>query len=154
MANLYEINEQILSLIDEETGEIADFEVFEALNLERNTKIENIALWIKNLKTDIEAYKAEKQVFEEKQARAERKRESLLRYLSDILAGEKFKTTRVECVFKTTESVSVGDVYKLPEEYVKYEMPKPNKIAIRAAIKEGKEITGAQLVKKVSLYVK
>ena len=31
---------------------------------------------------------------------------------------------------------------------------KPNKIAIRAAIKEGKEITGAQLVKKVSLYVK
>lgn len=154
MANLYEINEQILSLIDEETGEISDFEAFDALTLERETKLENIALWIKNLKADIEAYKAEKQIFADKQARAERKRESLLRYLSDALSGEKLKTAKVECIYRTSESVSVDDVYELPEEYVKYDTPKPDKTAIKAAIKEGKEITGAQLVKKTSLYVK
>lgn len=154
MANLYEINEQILSLVDEETGEIADLEALEALTLERDTKIENIALWIKNLKTDIEAYKAEKQGFAEKQARAENRLESLLRFLSYILAGEKFKTARVECLFITRDAVDIEDVYELPEEYVKYEMPKPDKVAIRTAIKEGKEITGARLVKKTSLYVK
>ena len=154
MANLYEINEQLLSLVDEETGEISDFEAFDARTLERDTKLENIALWIKNLKADIEAYKAEKQIFADKQARAERKRESLLRYLSDALSGEKFKTAKVECIYRTSESVSVDDVYELPKVYVKYGTPEPDQIAIKAAIKEGTEITGAQLIKKKSLYVK
>ena len=55
MATLYEIDESIKALIDEETGEIADFEAFEALNLERDAKLENIALYIKDLKADAEA---------------------------------------------------------------------------------------------------
>ena len=154
MASLYEIDEQILALIDDETGEIADYEAFETLELERETKLENIALWIKNLKADAEAYKAEKQNFADKQARAERKRESLLKYLASALNGEKFKTSKVECTFRASTSVEVPDVYELPEEYLKYEMPKPDKTAIREAIKEGKEITGANLVTKTSLYVK
>ena len=49
MANLYEINEEIKNTIDLETGEIVDFEAFEKLQMERTEKLENIALWYKNL---------------------------------------------------------------------------------------------------------
>lgn len=39
---LYEINQNILSLIDEETGEIADVVAFEALLGAKDEKLENI----------------------------------------------------------------------------------------------------------------
>ena len=49
MASLYEIEEQILNCVDLETGEIIDEEALANLSMERDTKVENIALWIKNL---------------------------------------------------------------------------------------------------------
>ena len=57
--NLYEIENEILKCVDEETGEIFDVEKFEALELARDVKIENICLWIKNLKAEAEALKLE-----------------------------------------------------------------------------------------------
>mgnify|MGYP000869660865 CR=1 FL=1 len=40
--NLYQINAEILSLIDEETGEVMDFEKFSELNIALEEKYENI----------------------------------------------------------------------------------------------------------------
>ena len=45
---LYEIDSSLMSLVDEETGEILDKEAFDAVVMERDTKIENVALWVKN----------------------------------------------------------------------------------------------------------
>ena len=67
MASLYEIDAQILSCIDLETGEVVDIEKLEALQIERAQKIENIALWYKNLLSDAEQYKIEKNNFAEKE---------------------------------------------------------------------------------------
>lgn len=154
MSELYEINERITALVDEETGEISDFEAFDRLQIERNEKLENIALWIKNLKADAEMYKSEKQAFEEKQRRAERRAEGLKNYLSEFLSGEKFKTARVECSFRRSESVSVTDISQLASEYLRYADPTADKTAIKTAIKSGKEVTGAELVSKLSLCIK
>lgn len=69
MATLYEIDKQIMDCITENgefidiTGDKELLEKLEALQIERKTKIENICLFIKNLKADIEAYKAEKMEF-------------------------------------------------------------------------------------------
>ena len=49
---LYEIDEQILNCIDQETGEILDTEKLEQLQIDRNDKIENLILWIKDLKAE------------------------------------------------------------------------------------------------------
>lgn len=49
---LYEINEAILGCIDQETGEVIDPEKLDALTMERETKLENVALWIKDLKAE------------------------------------------------------------------------------------------------------
>jgi V/A-type H+-transporting ATPase subunit E len=53
--NLFEIDDAILACVDLETGDIIDVEKLEALELERDTKISNIACWIKNLKAEAEA---------------------------------------------------------------------------------------------------
>ena len=46
--NIYEIDNAMFSLIDEETGEIKDFEAFEELQMQKEEKIEIAALWHKN----------------------------------------------------------------------------------------------------------
>ena len=154
MSRLYEIDAQILALIDEETGEIADFEAFQALQLERSAKLESIALWIKELNAEAEALKAEKMAFAERQKNAEKKIESLEGVLSQALNGEKFKTTLVECSFRKSDVVIINDLHKIPEDYLKYKDPEPDKNAIKAAIRGGKEIAGAELLSKLNLQIK
>lgn len=151
---LYEIDQGILGCIDPETGEISDFEKFDALTMERETKLENVALWIKNLKAEAEALKAEKQAFAERQKAAENKAESLKRYLEYALAGEAFKTTKVAVSFRRSKSVEVENVYDLPTEYVRFAEPTADKAAIKKAIEAGQEVAGAHLVEGLSVSIK
>lgn len=120
--NLYEINSQIMAAfeaaVDMETGEIINEAAYEALNglqMEREEKIEGILLWIKNLTADANALKREKQAFADRQAAAERKAESLKRYVADALAGEKFQTERVSVTWRKSEAAEfTGNIALLP----------------------------------------
>lgn len=151
---LYEIDQELLSCIDAETGEVIDAEKLNSLQMERETKIESVALWIKDLKAEAEALKAEKQAFADRQKAAENKAESLKNWLSEALNGEKFKTTKVAVSFRKTKSVLVDSVYDLDAKYVKYKDPDPDKKAIREAIEAGQTVKGAQLVENVSVTIK
>ena len=151
---LYEIDEAILSCIDTDTGEILDADKLNALQIEREKKLENVALWIKNLTSDAEALKAEKQAFADRQKAAENKAESLKKWLTEALSGEKFKTTRVAVSFRKTKSVQVEDIWQLDDSYVKYAEPTADKAAIKKAIEAGEEVAGATLVENVSISVK
>lgn len=154
MATLYDIDERIQTLIDEETGEITDIEALERLQLERTEKCENIALAIKNAVADAAAYKAEKQAFEKKQKTAENKVESLKKYLAYALNGESLKTSRVQCVLKKSKSVNIIDLSKLPKEYLRYSEPTADKTALKAAIEAGTIIDGVELVEKENIIVR
>ena len=57
---LYEIDNAILECVDEETGEIIDFEKLDALCIERENKIKNVAQWYKDTIADVEKFKAER----------------------------------------------------------------------------------------------
>lgn len=46
---LYEIEQAIMDCIDEETGEIIDLERLNQLMMDKQKKIEGVALWVKNL---------------------------------------------------------------------------------------------------------
>ena len=151
---LYEIDEAIMSCIDEETVEIIDSEKLDKLTMERDKKIENVACWIKDLKAEAEALKAEKQAFEERQKVAENKAESLKKWLAYALNGEKFKTVRASVSFRTTDKVEIADIYKLDENYLRYKEPDADKDAIKKAIKAGQEVAGATLVKNTSVIIK
>lgn len=112
--NLYEINSALQAAVDDcidpETGEILDESLLDAideLQMTRDEKIENLCLYIKNLRSDADQLKAEKQAFAKRQAAAEAKADRLTRYLSDVLAGEKWKAAdgRAAISYRKTASV-------------------------------------------------
>ena len=151
---LYEIDQAIVDCIDMETGEIINEELLNNLQMERDTKIENVVLWIKELKAEAEALKAEKMAFAERQKVAENKMESLKKWLAYALNGEKFKTVRASVTFRTTDKVEIADIYKLDENYLRYKEPEADKDAIKKALKAGQEVAGATLVPSTSVIIK
>lgn len=156
--NLYEIEKEIMSCVDMETGEIIDCEKLDALTMERDQKIENIALWVKNLEADAKAYKEEKDSFAQKQKAAENKAKSLKEYLSRFLAGTSYKSTKVNIGFRKSESVDVFSLESLIEygnaDYLKYKEPEADKTAIKAALKSGANIPGCILVESNNIQIK
>lgn len=152
--NLFEIENEIMNCWDQETGEILDADRLDQLEMERDTKIENIALYIKNLTADAEALKAEKQSFADRQKAAENKAESLKKYLANYLAGQKFSTPKVAISFRKTSSVNVTDMSLLSKEYLKFADPTPDKTAIKNAIKAGASVAGAEIVEGQSISIK
>lgn len=157
MATLYELASQIANFeleIDEETGEVLNADQLENIEMERNAKIENICLWIKNLKSDVAAYKAEKDSFEKKRKAAENKAEALKKYVQFVLAGEKFKTGRVSVSYRKSEAVECADVCKVPDDYLRYKDPELDKTKAKEALKAGIEIEGCKLVEKQNMQIR
>lgn len=152
--NLYEINERILDCVDPETGEVVDIQMLDKLNMERDSKIENIALWIKNLLSDAEELDREKKKLAERQRVSENKAKSLKAYLSQFIDGEKFKTPRVSISWRKSESVSVEDVNSVPNKFLKYSDPVPDKTAIKKAIKSGEDVPGAHLIQGKNIQIR
>lgn len=160
---LFEIDEKIAScitlpsgtIVDTETGEVIDVEALNALEMEREKKIENIACWYKNLLSDAEALKAQKNIFAERERVAKNKAESLKKFLSEYLQGNKFETEKVALSFRKSEAVEfTGKISEVPEEYLKYKEPEIDKAAIKKALKAGEQITGCELVTKSNLQIK
>lgn len=154
MATLYQIDQAIMDLVDNETGEIVDIEMFDRLQMERDEKIESIALYIKDLKVEAEALKAEKLAFAERQKVAENKVESLKNYLAYALKGQAFKSTKAVVSFRKTQQVDIPDIYALDENFLKYAEPTADKTAIKEAIKAGQTVKGATLIENTSIIIK
>ena len=156
MANLYLIDQAILECVDCETGEIIDPERLDNLLMERNTKIENVALWVKNLESDAAAYDAEKAVFEARAEKARAKAEKLRAWLAQACDGQKFATGKCEISFRKSESLEVSDISKIPAEYIRTKTTtttSADKNAIKKAIKSGQEIGGCKLVEKLNAKI-
>lgn len=154
MANLYEIDAQIMACVDFETGEIIDEEKLQALQLEFNQKVEGIALWIKNLLAEAKMIKEEKDSLAARQKTCENKAESLKKYLSSALDGEKFKTAKVSISYRKSESVEIEDISLLDDNYLKFKEPEADKTKIKEALKNGVELQGVTLVEKNNIQIK
>lgn len=155
MASLYEIDQAIMACLDFETGEILDADRLNALQMERQDKVESVALWIKNLAADAIAYKAEKDAFAEREKAALKKIESLKNWLSCALEGQKFSTWRCAVTFRKSEAVEIEDEAMLPPEMKTEKITySPNKTAIKEAIKAGTEIPGCKLVERMNPTIK
>lgn len=156
---LYEIDQAIESLINPDTGEIADFDVFMDLQMEREAKIENVALLIKNLTAEAEAIKAEKNALAEREAATKNKVERFKSYLKDILCGEKFSTPKVAISFRKSAAVEVDDGFvEWAKEHagglLKYSEPCVDKTAIKTAITNGETVEMARVVENQNIQIK
>ena len=151
--NLYEINTEIMKCIDEETGEILDEAYLNSLQIAEEEKIENIALWIKNLKAEAEALKKEKQSFDDRKKKAENKAESLQKYLSNYLSGKKFNTPKVAISWRKSDQIIIDDSADIPKEFIDYE-PKIKKLDLKDAIKGGLKVDGVHIEEKNNIQIK
>lgn len=160
--SLYEIDQAILSLVDEETGDIADWDAFDALQMARETKLENVACWYKNLTAEAEAIRKEEINLAERRRSLERKSERLKSYLSETLGGEKFQTAKCAVSFRKTTKVEISDACKTAEwlennghpDLVAYSAPTVSKTELAKLLKTGEIVPGAELVVGLSMGVK
>ena len=170
MSSLYEINSMIErcfriddEVVDGETGEIFDAEYLDNLEMERDEKIRNIALFYKNLVSDADQLDKEAKVFAKRAKSAANRAENLKKYLQFALNGEKRNTTEYTVSYRTTkDKVSIDDCSAIPEEYIKgFNDFSPSekermvkKTAIKEAILSGKKVAGAHLEDSVSMQIK
>lgn len=154
MANLYEIDAQIMECVDFETGEIIDVERLESLQMEFDNKVEGIALWIKNLVAEAKMVKEEKDNLAARQKACENKAESLKKYLASALGGEKFKTSKVSISYRKSKSVEVEDITLLDYDYLKFKEPEADKTKIKKALEGGISLEGVSLVEKNNIQIK
>ena len=169
--NLYQINAEIEQLenavedgllIDEETGELMTIEqALDQLRMERSQKIENIALWCKNLASDAAALKAEEDNLAKRRKAAETKLARLKAYLlsaqtrdnEDVISYH--GTRAVVKISKNPPSVVFTDESLLPMEFKiqKIEV-KPDKASIKEVLMRGIEVPGAKLERGRSVIIK
>lgn len=154
---IYEIEREIEDCIDLETGEIIDMDRLAKLNMERDKKIKNVALWAKELLATADAIKNEEEKLKHRREVAENKAESLKKFLSYILNGEKKEYENVAISYRQSESVVVKDATKIPTEFIsepKVTAGTPMKSEIKKAIKSGIKIEGAYIETKQNLILK
>ena len=155
---LFEIDKALADFefeVDEETGEILNASDLDELKMAREDKIENIGLYIKNLEAEKEAVKREKDNFADREKRLGKKIDSLKKYLTYALDGQKFSTPKVAVSFRKSESVLVKDKYLIPDNYMNISVVRePNKTAIKNALKRGEEIMGVELLEKQNVSIK
>ena len=156
---LYEIDQQISKAIelgyDPETGEILDDTALRELEMARDEKIENICLYIKDLKAESAAIKAEKASLDERQRASDRKAESLSNYLQAMLNGENFKSAKCAVSYRKVSSVQIVDADLIPEDLQRKKVVvEPDKTAIKEKIKAGHMVPGARLEERQSMSVK
>lgn len=174
--NLYQIDERLINLIenavDVETGELLEGvdldKAIDECQMDLNTKISNIGCFIKNLRSDAEQLKAEKQNLEKRQKQAERKAEYLTKYLDGYLHSVinekdlpkyKFLDSRCQIGYRKSESVTIDDVNSIPNDYIKPRVIKEtdiDKTAIKKFLKDNKDnqVNGARLVTKENIQIK
>jgi len=163
MRALYEINQDILDCVDMETGEILDTEKLDALQMEREAKLEGVALWIKDIKAEAEAVKAEADKLTARKKALDNKIDGLKTWLLYALNGEKLNTARCKVYQTHSQKLAIADEGELiafmkllaePERFLRFKEPELRKDEIKKALNWGIEIPGATLEETESVVIK
>ena len=163
MRPLYEINQDILDCIDDESGEILDVKKLDALQMEREAKLEGVALWIKDLKAESEAVKAEADKLTARKKALENKIDGLKQWLLYALNGEKLNTPRCKVYQTHSQKVVIDDEKALVdmlmtspfgEKFLRVNEPEIDKNALKDSMKQGYEYEFAHLEQTESVVIK
>lgn len=160
---IYEIDQEIMNLleqIDEETGEaLFDPEKIEQLQMERERKVENLALAFKNLTAEAKAIRDEIENLTKRAKAAQNEAERARNYLEFVLDGDPFKTARVAVSYRRNKSVDttpefVPWAYEHNQSLLRMKDPEPDKTAVKKALEAGEDIPFASIVEKKSIQIK
>ena len=167
---LYDIDAQIAALdgaaeddmlIDEESGELISVsQALDALHMEREAKLENVACWVKNLSAEADAIREEENRLMKRRKTAETKAANLKAWLLAAMTSEdgttdKLKTGRVMVSVKRNPPSTVVDDALLPSTYKVAKITyQANKELIKRELLAGGEVPGAHLEYGRSVIIK
>lgn len=158
LAEEYRLASEKLSNLDLDEQTITD--TLDGLSFELETKAQNTVMYARDLQATAAAIKdAEDQMAKRRKA-IESRAKHLLEYVQGCM--ETAEVQRIECphfrlaIQAKPPSVDVYEPGLLPVEYMRTPEPPPpapDKAAIAAAIKAGKEVPGARLVQGTRLAI-
>lgn len=164
MNNLYEIIQSLenLDFIDMETG-VVNTQMLDDLQLARDEKIKNIALFIKNLQAEAKAIKEEEKALAERRKTKENKADSLFDYLQDMLKAahiDRKEYPQVVLSFRKSTAIEVQDadfikwaVENNRNDLLRIKPPEADKTAIKERLKT-EAIPFVDFVERENLQIK
>ena len=163
MRSLYDIDQEILDCVDAESGEILDVEKLDALQMEREKKLEGVALWVKDMKAEADAVKAEADKLTARRKALENRIESAKEWLLRALDGGKLKTPRCNVYQTHSQKVVIDDEKAMidmlmtspfGEKFLRMKDPEIDKNALKDSMKQGYEYEFAHLEATESVVIK
>lgn len=164
---LYEIKEQYLQAleslqIDDETGEIIGGEYIANLQSEFAEKAENVGLYIKNLKADVNALGNEIQALTARKRETEKRVEWLRSYLYNVMketGNNKISTSKISMYFKKSQKLQCNaDFVKWckgnRDDLLRYSEPELDKMKIKEEIKNGAVFDGAWIEQGENIIIR
>ena len=142
------------------------FDTLDGMEQEVKYKAENVALYIKSLKADADALKAEKNRLEARLKAKEKSIESMTGYLKNCLEAAKLKkieTPRAVIFIKdNAKSLIIGDKAKLiqwaenngHDDCLKYADPEIRKTPIKQLLNSGEKVPFVSLARTQSVIIK
>lgn len=178
MATLYDIDQRLLCLetygVDSETGEVAiteeDFQrMYDGIQMEMQEKLINTACYIKNLKSDIEQFKAEeerlkkrRQIKENFLNRLQESMDNIIKHRINNIEEDfdgcnkwKIDVPQAKISYRKSTKVDVINESLIPKKYkTTVETIKISKEDIATDLKNGLKVKGAQLVENLNLQIR
>jgi hypothetical protein len=141
------------------------FDSLEMIEQDFTEKAENVAAYIKELKADADALKAEEAKLKERREQKERKIGYFKQYLLDSMQTvhlTKIDGTKAKIsVRNNAESVKVSDEHAFiawaqehNDDLLRYKMPEIDKTSVKKLLKSGAELPCVTLVRTQSVIIK
>ena len=169
MRSSYQIREDLFRFLEEEmdecydaeTGEIKDTEAWARLDkllLEREEKIKQLGLWLRDEKAFVEQMKEQRRDLSARIDAHEKKVENIKEYIRQqmsIFGDRKLEYPNIGVRIGTSRSVEITDYTAIPEKYIRTKtIVEPMKAEIKKAIENGEAVQGAKLIEKDNIQVR
>lgn len=159
MATLYEMTAQASALYEMLQAEEIDEQIFndtlEAIGA--GEKVDAYCQIIKQMQGEVEVIKTEMERLKSRKDTTEngidRMKSALLGFLQ-ASGQNKVKTALFSVTMATTQAVNITDESKIPHAFLVEQAPKIDKIGIKKALKEGENVSGAELTENVGVRIK
>lgn len=178
--NLFEIEDSMMNLLEyhvnDETGEIVETEeefneLYDSILLDLNTKLDNTNCLQKMIDGEISVIDKEiKRLTAEKKARENKKewlknrvdffiKKQFMNEDGEINTEElhkyKLELPHSKISYRKSDSVEITNFDLLPSMYIKKKVEEsPDKVAIKDAIKNGKNVSGAKITTNYNIQIK
>lgn len=156
--NLYELSVAFQEVQNMELDPEVMKDTLDSIEDAIENKAENIAKLIRNLESDVSAFKEEEDRLKTKRQATENKVKWLKTYLEDnmkLTGKTKFKSGMFNfSIQKNPASVNITDERIIPEGFLIQQPPKVDKTSLKEALKSGIEVPGAELKQTEGLRIR